>query len=106
MKLQKIYQRLFRKTGVTGPTIQLSTEDAAYEARVIEWEHKTERLLELAVVPECWDTSRNTATLKFTSAEAGRLGDLLLGYAKAYEEFDWGRDAGWKESYEARKKND
>ena len=101
MKPQKIYQRLFRRTGVTGPTIQLSTEDAAYEARVIEWEHKTERLLEISI-----DQSGLGPTLKFTSTEARRIGDLLLGYAKAYEEFDSGREAGWKESYEANKKND
>lgn len=102
MKMHKIYSRLFRKTGVTGPTLQLLNEDAAYEARIIEWEHKTERLLEVNIAPDGCDA----VTLKFTSIEARRIGEVLMGFAKAFEQFDTGREAGWRESFAKRSEAD
>lgn len=93
MKMHKIYSRLFRKTGVTGPTLQLLNEDAAFEARIIEWDHKTERLLEVSI-----NKDGMGPTLKFTPSEARRIGEVLMGFAKAFEQFDAGREAGWRES--------
>lgn len=97
MKMHKIYSRLFRKTGVTGPTLQLLNEDASYEARVIEWDHKTERLLEVCITHD--ELGGKDVKLKFTPSEARRIGEVLMGYAKAFERFDDGRAAGYRECY-------
>lgn len=97
MKMHKIYSRLFRKTGVTGPTLQLLNEDAAYEARVIEWDHKTERLLQVCITHD--ELGGKDVTLKFTPSEARRIGEVLMGFAKAFERFDDGRAAGYRECY-------
>lgn len=97
MKLTKLYSLIFRKTGVNGPTLQMVTEEASYEAKVIEWDHKTERLLQLTVTNDI--VGGADVTLKFTSDEARRLGEVFVGFAKAFERFDAGRTAGYAESY-------
>lgn len=98
MKMHKIYSRLFRKTGVTGPTIQLLNEDAYYEVRVIPWEHNTELLLEASISVDCIDGKKDVV-LKFTPREARRIGEVLMGFSKAFGRFDDGREAGYRECY-------
>ena len=45
-------------------------------------------------------------TLKFTPSEARRIGEVLMGFAKAFERFDDGREAGWRESFAKRSEAD
>jgi hypothetical protein len=99
--MKKIWKRFFQKSGRVSAEITIHAEYGYFGLRSMELDSNQDKRLQIDAHPD----SGSDETFYLNASDAKRLGDVLLGYAAAFKDYDHGRNAGFVEWMMKEKKD-